>query len=469
MITVEKQPTKQFFTIQLSKTVFMHADYGYLACHDRLSNPTKFGLQQVLVYAVCLDKFKLSHAHFANTDTPLSAQAFLSHFWGETLSPEEFAHLSGPPDVLVIDKRLNGVLTPSFFDWLRKVGVCFEWSDGKNKAFTSKIRRFQDCPAIFCFDESKELNPFSIEDLNSVCMNHKFLTFHSASSAEKQLAAEYNSNDKRQKIGFDSPDCSIDFDPNSSSLLVPSPNDVECSNLELSSTETPFHYIRVSSGLTEFAESQQDSFKCACSAILTSHPLGIGNIAKELGISAKELKSFAADKGYIDNSVFQNLLTLLGLTWVEGDSVDYFALKERWTIHRVLGISKDRFEAIYDERSCGGDLRFAGELLPMKGIADPSFRLVLTITHDEKYTLYMIDRASQISVGLNERSFINYDGERVVSVKLYTKLLKFVATNYTMLKSLTAAKNQLQNMERQIEDEVFSSVAMGETEFKDWV
>jgi hypothetical protein len=211
--------------------------------------------------------------------------------------------------------------------------------------------------------------------------NNKYSALHSMTSQEKSLASSLIGRMKRLVPPSDASIFSLDIDYTNPSLKAPSQNDVDCSHLEIIGGDDVMRhlYVMVSSGLSEFGQFQQDEFKLNSTAVLLSHPMGIKNLANELGIGVKTLHQFACGKGYLEASIFNELITILGLIWREGFVKDYFEQHERWSFHKVLGLAKEKYKTIYDERSSGGDLKFAGELLPSGSCADPSFRLVLIL------------------------------------------------------------------------------------------
>ncbi|OCP65027.1 hypothetical protein [Vibrio parahaemolyticus] len=140
-----------YLSAQVSKRVFYHESYGIACCADAIRNYDDFDLQPIITAGVCHADVPLSARRFYTATEPFSLTALLADFWSINIQApfHGMGDICGSPDKLVIDKRLEGGLQPSFFQWLNKAGVSFEFSESRNKKFNAKTRFLQDRPWYF--------------------------------------------------------------------------------------------------------------------------------------------------------------------------------------------------------------------------------------------------------------------------------------------------------------------------------
>lgn len=144
-----------YFGIYESKRVFYANGYGIARCQDAIANPENFDLEPLLVLYVTHQDLSLSYRQFCLKQRPISASQVLSEYWGASTKKPYHNNdcereITGTPDLLVIDKRLENTLRPHFYDWLKMHGVAYEFSDGKNRKFAAKMRASQEYPHTYC-------------------------------------------------------------------------------------------------------------------------------------------------------------------------------------------------------------------------------------------------------------------------------------------------------------------------------
>ena len=166
---------RHYFTIQACNKVFLHESYGILRSVERLTGTDKHGLTPLLVFGVHIEGAPLFSHLYTLQNKPSSITAFLSSFWSIEHSSPELNHLSGAPDVLVVDKRLHKVLDREFFSWLEGLNISYEWSNGKNKSFAAKVRRCQEYPHLWDDEGEDEDREFlSLKTLNNSILKRNY-------------------------------------------------------------------------------------------------------------------------------------------------------------------------------------------------------------------------------------------------------------------------------------------------------
>lgn len=166
---------KQYFSIQSSKRLFMTDQDGILESDQLLGREciSHNGLTPLLVMAVADARLKLRRCRYFLPDQPLSAATLLSEFWSVNV-PNNL--LIGVPDELVIDKRLQGVLSEAFFEWLTPL-CAWSWSDTKDRAFAAKMRLLQErqYPSATFLGNSDEHPRLTLADVNKGNFAHEHL------------------------------------------------------------------------------------------------------------------------------------------------------------------------------------------------------------------------------------------------------------------------------------------------------
>lgn len=164
---------KQYFSIQSSKRLFMTDQDGILESDQLLGREciSHNGLTPLLVMAVADARLKLRRCRYFLPDQPLSAATLLSEFWSVNV-PNNL--LIGVPDELVIDKRLQGVLSEAFFEWLTPL-CAWSWSDTKDRAFAAKMRLLQErqYPSATFLGNSDEHPRLTLADVNKGNFAHE--------------------------------------------------------------------------------------------------------------------------------------------------------------------------------------------------------------------------------------------------------------------------------------------------------
>lgn len=234
-----------YLSVQETKRVFYRPGYEICRTRDALANPEEFELEPLLIVGVFHRDLPLSIFNYCLKTAPLSASSMLTEFWSKSVNNPYGSPVVGVPDLLVIDKRLQSVMHLEFFQWLEHIGVQFEFSTGKDRKFTGKIRSLQTYPSVMpqqsmhtnkipkdklLFPDAEPF-PLSLQELNNDLLD-ELATFrlHDMPPAQRQLAADlYPLN--APKNTFTGSALTADYDPFSTTLSWPSKSDVKANDI----------------------------------------------------------------------------------------------------------------------------------------------------------------------------------------------------------------------------------------------
>jgi hypothetical protein len=440
---------RHYFTIQACNKVFWHESYGILRSVERLTSTDKHGLTPLLVFGAYVEGVPLFSNQYTLQNKPSSITTFLTNFWSVEYSSPELKHLSGIPNVLVVDKRLHKVLGPEFFAWLEALNIYYEWSNGKDKAFAAKVRRCQEYPHLWEDGDDEDIGALSLNTLNNNILkgNYNWATItdkHHREFSHRLL--------HRQVSLYDSPvETEIAFDAESDKLFVISNSDVDCESLNIVTPKGQYSYLEVTSSLGEYQEKQQRLVLNIASPFVKCHPVGPTEISKKMGVPLPQLQKFLSGKQFLSTSQFTLLLDAIDIEMSE--RYEGYEMNASWSIHWCQKVSRKCVIELYNERSDGGDLYYSHEILPDGLGADPSFRMLLTITCSYKYSLLIFERGSLPAQVLDHggEMLCNFKGPAYVDVKLYNNFLKLSLQSRTSFDKYQESLDKLQKLESAFE------------------
>lgn len=140
----------QHLTIQLSKRVFESEDLGIVRCQDMIHGVEEYNMKPLLILGVSYEQLPIHYRQYVKVGEPICLETFLTEFWN-------FKHenpiqadkpITGKPDVLIIDQRLESMLDPAFLDWLVLNGVQYDYSNSKSRKFSAVARQHQNYPEV---------------------------------------------------------------------------------------------------------------------------------------------------------------------------------------------------------------------------------------------------------------------------------------------------------------------------------
>ncbi|MFW5393961.1 hypothetical protein V1951_22105 [Yersinia sp. 2544 StPb PI] len=423
-----------YFTVQECKRVFMSPDYGIVRFGDMIANAHEYGLSKVYVAGISVEHLPLYYRQFFFTETYFSAGEFLCDFWSQHYSNEYAGGISGKPNVLVIDRRLEECLDTVFIEWLDKEGIMYRYSASGDKKFSSTVRYHQRYPHIFTYRDatpapvpnSREPWPLQLNVLNAKEASHTSLRGH-LSPAVRKVIAELYPNDFRPELPT-MPPVNDDFLVKENLLRVASSNDVELNSVVwYPARAEPFSYGFAVNN-SEILQEEE-----AASAIWQKEMLiALQCLELQFDGVARELTGRFGNNNYPDilNKIKKNnYRTLLSLSGVEQDVLfGFLGLNTKKlagnTLYNISKIGVADMVILWDHITDGGDQRQSFEIRPRKGIDDPAYRLFAVIGYHSCYFLFS-HRTSRSCNALDSGRCINYESAQPFLVRHldYRKML----------------------------------------------
>ncbi|WP_272569211.1 hypothetical protein [Providencia sp. PROV255] len=425
-----------YFTIQKCKRVFWHSEYGVVRFREMIANAHEYGFEPIYVAGISVKNLPLHYRRFFVTESMLSVTRFLCDFWSRTYSNKHVQKITGKPDVLIIDRRLDGCLDVTFFDWLEKEGITYQYSAKGDKKFSSTVRHHQSYPHVFTYREElpdpvdgmRERWPLSLERLNDHSKKQTILS-DDLSPAIRAIILKLYPTGYRPELPLNPP-LRDDFQVNDACLSVASSNDValySASWFHAKQTDYGFEYGYA----INHVEVSEDN---------TSTP---SHWQKEILIALRCLESqfdrlalalayhFDGDHySVILNQIKKNRYrTLLPLNHAEQDVL--FGLvgldTDDPTGNTVYDLSKTSVAdtvSLWEHITNGGDQRQSFEIRPKKGNDDPAYRLFAVIGYCARYYL-VSHRTSRSCHALDNGNCINYESGQSLNVRSmdYRRLL----------------------------------------------
>lgn len=140
----------QHLTVQLSKRVFESEEFGIVRSQDMLYGVENFNMQPLMIVGVSYEQLPIHYRQYVRVGESICLEKFLMDFWAykheNPTCPEH--PVTGKPDVLIIDHRLENVLAPSFLSWLTINGIQYDYSTSKSRKFSAVARQHQVYPDV---------------------------------------------------------------------------------------------------------------------------------------------------------------------------------------------------------------------------------------------------------------------------------------------------------------------------------
>lgn len=175
----------QHLTAQISKRVFESAEFGIMRCRDMVYGVEEYGMKPLLVVGISYEQLPIHFTQFYSLNEPVKLEQFLMDFWNyEHENPSVPANpITGKPDLLVIDARIESLIEPSFFEWLALNDINYEFSSAKSRKFSAVVRQHQSYPEISIDPHTptvvdgdvKEKYQLTLENLNQELKGQQFV------------------------------------------------------------------------------------------------------------------------------------------------------------------------------------------------------------------------------------------------------------------------------------------------------
>ena len=175
--------------------------------------------------------------------------------------------------------------------------------------------------------------------------------------------------------------------------------------------------------------------------ILNCWPNKTVEVARAVGVTAKELKWYVGGRAPLDRTKLSDLLSLVGLEY--DSSSDFYQSCGPCVL---IAFSPRSIVEAYTSLAHGGDLEFSFEVLPSLIPADPSWRYMLFRACGDMINIIMLPRGGKVAENLNRDSFINFGGSVNVPDNIYRNL---VATCGRACKSPLANRHEVERFYRE--------------------
>lgn len=422
-----------YFTIQECKRVFWHQDYGVVRFNEMIANAQEYGLGTVCVAGISVENLPIHYRQFFFPVTPFSASEFLCTFWGRSYSNKYVSRITGKPDVVVIDRRLEACLGKAFFTWLENEGVSYRYPATGEKRFYATVRQHQSYPDTFRFrdvapepvSDRQERWPLSLDVLNEKEVSDTHLTENLEPAQRQSLGILYPEYFKPELPAHSA--VKNDFCFKDRRLSVASSNDVELNSVVWSpATENPFHYGYAINNYEILTE------RVVTSSWQKEILIALQCLEPQFERLAQELTHYFDDNDYVDtlNKIKKNKYkTLLPLETSEQDALFHLAGlntddPEGHTIYDISKLTVSDMVTLWNHISSGGNQYQSFEIRTQKGMDDPAYRLFAVIGRGSRYYL-IAHRGSRSCNALDSERCINYESDqpRMVRQQDYRKML----------------------------------------------
>lgn len=175
----------QHLTIQLSKRVFESDEFGIVRCQDMIHGVEEYNMKPLLIVGVSYEQLPIHYRQYMPVGETVCLEKFLTEFWNfKHVNPARPEHpITGKPDVLIIDHRIETMLDPAFLDWLSLNGIQYDYSNSKSRKFSAVARQHQVYPDVKIEHHSPTENEvgkseryqLSLENLNLEMKHQQFV------------------------------------------------------------------------------------------------------------------------------------------------------------------------------------------------------------------------------------------------------------------------------------------------------
>lgn len=409
------------FYVAIAKFVFGHPEHGIVFVREPISlqAASSYGLTPLILYGVTAAGTPISWLTFSPEDKPRSFCDVLQEAW--RTSPG----LLGYPDTLKINRHVAKA-SPDLRAKLAKVGVKVVIADGQDKQFSSSLRSAQN-NAMWL---SLGIGTPSITTLDLLAMAAEYchrtdVEFRRWESSNKDIAERANAWVKlpRRDVATDLP-MELDWirGPWLSSWETSLP---PSSPRYIHADSDGSHWLLLGNPPEDSDVEGQESLRLVTDEdyehearelvklMLASWPGKEIEVAREIGVTAQRLKWYISNHAPLTSNALDRLLDLLGIK-MSGDG--FYEPNGPC----VLVARSHKIAGAYESLSHGGDIDLSFEALPeYAAAADPSWRFVIFQACGELPCIIMVPRGTVIAERVNSSLFMNFSGQKVLSMATY--------------------------------------------------
>lgn len=399
------------FYVAVAKYVFTHPKYGIVCVSDPISlkEAETYQLSPLLLYGLTVASLPIRWLTFTSVDKPRAFKDILLDGWRNAKG------LRGQPDELIVSRHLAAAC-PNLIHDMDCIGVRVTVAGAQEKALPASLRVAQNA----CKELIADGPTSGIQQLCSIAqMEHDWgfqpHNFEGYSSDVKFRAYRWLSLTPRIPVHLLNSNI-LDWDTHTDAWLVSWQSSSLRSNL-------PRHFHTNGSSTsgekstwlrTGFADEScqdfdedddlsHDDASRLVSNMIQCWPNPPDEIADSLGMTEDELEDYLSENGSYDPDTEVELMELFGIEYEE--MIDGFLMHGPYVL---VARSPSALEAVYLTLTCGGDA-YPCEIIPDKGMADPSWRYVLINRYDLLPSIVMAPRGEKITDDL-PRLLLNYGG-----------------------------------------------------------
>lgn len=412
-----------YFSLAVCKHIFMHANHGLVFVHDamRCREAEKYGLSPLLLYALSVPDTAIRRLTFVPLNQPHAIYATLHRLW-----MQEEESFRGRPDAVILSRQVAAA-SPTLADRLATDGVELIVADKGDKVSGAALRSAQhDALRLGLFsDRSQRIDTLDRLEQSAADLLRFVLKIDMRRDRQRQEqwaalpCRPVSASSGGNEIDWSGGPWLCSWEENLP--LVSQPRYFYIDNYGrkmwlLTGSSDPLQdgsEEDESDTDEEWAGDDDSTMVALAKDMVSCWPNSTVEIARCIGTTARDLKWFVDGKASLGEGILSELMSVLG---IELTDQDYYEVAGPCVL-----VAKDVRAAprIYSELSHGGDLTFSYEAVPESGQTDPSWRYLLFQSCEGPPNIMMFERGSKAAERLNDKNFINFEGVRRVSNRLY--------------------------------------------------
>lgn len=417
-----------YFSLAVCKHIFLHATHGLVFVGDaiRCHEAEKYELSPLLLYALSIPDTAIRRITFVPLNQPRAIYATLHHLWRQ-----EAESFRGCPDAVILSRQVAAA-SPTLAARLATDGVELIVAEKGDKISGAALRSAQQEALYLRFPSNSNPHIDTLDRLDEAASyQHSFALKMDLGGRYRQRKDEWAALPCRPMSAPSGGD-EMDWSPGpwlssweANLPLVSHPRYFHTDNYDrkmwlVTGSRDP---LQVGSEEDEsdtdqvWAGDDDPNMVNLAKDMVSCWPNSTAEIARCIDTTARDLKWFLDGKARLGGSTLFELLSVLGIERLERD---YYEASGPCVL---VAKNVHAARSIYEELSHGGDLTFSYEAVPESGQTDPSWRYLLFQNCGGPSNIMMFERGSKAADRLNEEFFINFEGVRRVSNRLYRDIV----------------------------------------------
>ncbi len=413
-------PREHHFYVAIAKFVFHHPEHGIVSVQDpiRIKDAEQYGLIPLILYGLTVAGLPIRWMTYTPVDQPRAFRDVLLEAWRKAEG------LRGRPDILLINRRLAQA-GPELVRDMARIDVQVEVADTKEKSLPASLRSAQDAGRWLPAKHDREDRSLA-GSIQALCRDAQYHHDFQIRGGHRGVHSREVEDRIRQWLALPAqgpvPKLTggLDWEPgpwlSSWESSLP-PNPPRYFNLYGFGGRTWLETgERTPEDIAEdddfWADSEYDNAAEIAKNLVACWPNLPAEIAECAGITLRELQWFTSGKAPLDRHKRFDLEALLGIEYDESTGGYVGAGPYVLMARKPIALKE-----VYEDISKGGDAEPC-EMVPRRGVADPSRRYVLINTYGEPPSIVMSPRGARITERLPDL-LLNYAGIKPVSPEFY--------------------------------------------------